>query len=196
MKTTKAITIILVMVVVLVVSGRANATFFSIDSSFSNTIGNTEAFKWSVTSTSITPFILSAGESIIFTYGRFYTDDFGFDNTDLNDNNDSFKANLGISPPNATQSSIGQPDATRFLWLFDEVIIDFVNDPINVEYGAGGHYSLTFLDAFLWGNGYLNLNALLCNKSEAEPVPEPGTMMLLGTGLLGLAVYSKRRSNT
>lgn len=30
---------------------------------------------------------------------------------------------------------------------------------------------------------------------EVTPVPEPGTMVLLGSGLLGLAIYAKRRRN-
>lgn len=30
---------------------------------------------------------------------------------------------------------------------------------------------------------------------DLNPVPEPGTMMLLGAGFLGLAIYSKRRKN-
>jgi len=30
---------------------------------------------------------------------------------------------------------------------------------------------------------------------SAQPVPEPGTMMLLGLGMLGMAVYGKRRQN-
>jgi hypothetical protein len=34
------------------------------------------------------------------------------------------------------------------------------------------------------------------NSPAAAPVPEPGTMMLLGTGFLGLAVYGKRRRNS
>jgi hypothetical protein len=33
------------------------------------------------------------------------------------------------------------------------------------------------------------------NGNTSNPVPEPGTMMLLGLGMAGLAVYGKRRAN-
>ena len=33
-------------------------------------------------------------------------------------------------------------------------------------------------------------------RQEPAPVPEPGTMMLLGAGFLGLAIYGKRRKNS
>lgn len=33
------------------------------------------------------------------------------------------------------------------------------------------------------------------NTNTAAPVPEPGTIMLLGVGILGLAVYGKRKMN-
>ncbi|MDD2735932.1 MAG: PEP-CTERM sorting domain-containing protein [Desulfuromonadaceae bacterium] len=57
--------------------------------------------------------------------------------------------------------------------------------------GASEHISLNQTgNAVSWG-ATLNSPAL----SPPAPVPEPGTMMLLGSGLFGLVVYSKRRKN-
>jgi len=51
---------------------------------------------------------------------------------------------------------------------------------------------------------YLNANLPIIGEGgvldytaefSAAPVPEPGTMMLLGIGMLGMAVYGKRRMN-
>lgn len=43
-----------------------------------------------------------------------------------------------------------------------------------------------------------NVGAILDNvqlDADSAPVPEPGTLMLVGIGLFGLAVYGKRRAN-
>ena len=38
-------------------------------------------------------------------------------------------------------------------------------------------------------------SAKFATDGSTAPVPEPGTMMLLGFGMLGLAIYGKRRAN-
>jgi len=53
-------------------------------------------------------------------------------------------------------------------------------------------FSLTeTIEANVGGLSFANFNS----NVEVAPVPEPGTMMLLGIGMLGMAIYGKRRMN-
>jgi len=66
------------------------------------------------------------------------------------------------------------------------------NQSILADLSADGKLSYT---ATFYGGTTDFLNASLTADVNANPVPEPGTMALLGFGMLSLAVYGKRRIN-
>jgi len=61
--------------------------------------------------------------------------------------------------------------------------------------GDGSWSTFDLWNAGYGGNGALEISHFSGYNPSSTPVPEPGTMMLFGIGMLGLAVYGKRRMN-
>jgi hypothetical protein len=60
---------------------------------------------------------------------------------------------------------------------------------------ADGKLDLSLTGGSLWGLGGLTLDSVILTAEGSAPVPEPGTLILLGAGLIVFTIYLKRRQN-
>lgn len=104
-------------------------------------------------------------------------------------------------------SPIMSPNPVAPLWTFtdDGITYDFAMTSVTSSVSPGGN-SLTLVGSGILGiTGFDDTpgswvfttqgNQAIGSFSATSAVPEPGTILLLGGGLLGLALYGRRRRN-
>jgi hypothetical protein len=134
-------------------------------------------------------FNLNVGQSTTFALFRIGTDE-----STVNWGEDTVSKDISVSfdfsTPDVTNSIEGTTRGAWFLF-WDYGTVDWEN-PASFYFGNGGLFTISLCDVDFGVPGSAIVNATLKYDRASAPVPEPATLLLLGSGLLGAAGLRRR----
>ena len=190
----KFLTFLCAVTLVLGLVGSASAVLFTLDSYTVNFCDEDPGLVLYVNDILPEPAVadLTVGNSYTFNLFEVGTDE-QYVNSDDRDNQDISVDFSFSEPDNMNELITGTSDGHWRLLRDDTGSVDW-NNPATFTYGNGGLFTMSLSDVTFGTPGSAVIQATLNFVSDAAPVPEPSTILLMGIGLLGLVGYSRKRS--
>jgi hypothetical protein len=197
MKTTKGILFIFMATLIFGMGGMAGADTFTLNSYNVSlrTVDPGLVLYWNPILTQPTTWNLNVGQNT----GWFNLFRVGTSEGVVNISDDLTPYPISASfvwtaPPGTVPDNVNGQTLGWTLFLVDGGIVDWSDSPAVFDFGNGGQFNLALNDGFFGVPGSDVIKARLTYVSApAASVPEPATMFLLGSGLIGLAGFARRK---
>lgn len=111
----------------------------------------------------------------------------------------NFNAEWTVTPDGGWASDTGEWSFSSLVWTTFEDVMIVVKNGNNTDNDIETYFSGYLLDNVLqptsgtWDTGDKDLSHLTLYARGETPIPEPGTLLLLGTGLMGVAALGRKK---